>query len=86
MNGPDAALATSANTSPLLAAAADFSVPTGERIDALYLATLSRFPTDQERGRMQQYVDGGGPRHSPSQAFADVLWVLLNSGEFLVNH
>jgi hypothetical protein len=86
MNGPAATAATSTSASPVLMAVADFPITTEQRIESLYLATLSRFPSDDERRRMQQYVEQGGPRNNERQALADVLWVLLNSSEFLSNH
>jgi hypothetical protein len=57
-----------------------------DRIDTLYLATLSRFPTDAERKRLLGYVEQGGPRHDAERALADVFWALLNSTEFVTNH
>jgi hypothetical protein len=50
-------------------------------IDRLYLATLSRRPTADERALMAKYV---ATRPSPEQGYAGVLWVLLNTGEFVL--
>jgi Protein of unknown function (DUF1553)/Protein of unknown function (DUF1549) len=61
------------------------SSPT-ERIEALFLLTLSRKPRPEEAARLAKYVAGGGPAHEPNQALADVFWALLNSGEFMTNH
>ncbi len=54
-----------------------------EVIDELYLTTLSRFPTMTERQTVLRYIDG-----APSKQIAmeDLLWTLLNSKEFLLNH
>ena len=55
-----------------------------EIIDELYLATLSRFPAEEEQQLMLQAFSGGGSgRHA---AVEDILWTLLNSKEFLYNH
>ncbi len=53
------------------------------RIDELYLITLSRFPTAMERQTVLRYIDGSA---SKQQAMEDLLWSLLNSKEFLLNH
>ncbi len=65
----------------LLAAKADDS----EVIDELFLATLSRLPTSEERNGI---VTTGSDvdRASRLDLFADVLWALLNSKEFAFNH
>ncbi len=70
----------------LTTVADDRSLDTAGRIEALFLATLSRKPTAAETRRLVPYVDGGGPRQDVRQALADVFWVLLNSGEFSLNH
>ncbi len=53
-----------------------------ESIDELYLATLSRFATDQESELMLQAFAESDRR----AATEDVLWALLNSKEFAFNH
>jgi hypothetical protein len=89
MNGDVAVDATSLKRSRLLKGLLDFPLlDTAGRVDALYLATLSRLPTPAERQRMLKHV--GQPTADRQQAYAmalaDVLWVLLNSAEFKVNH
>jgi hypothetical protein len=61
-------------------------VPVARRIDQLFLLTLARRPTAAERARLGRYVGQGGPGKDPAQALCDVFWVLLNTGEFSVNH
>jgi hypothetical protein len=53
-------------------------------IEYLYLATLSRRPTAPEMQRTLALVH----KHAdePRQAYGDILWVLLNSSEFTLNH
>lgn len=85
LNGPDTAAAVSEAQGALLAAlSAPFFTDDG-RIDALFLATLSRPPAPDERERMLSYVRsaGGAGDESP---LGDVLWALLNSAEFATNH
>jgi hypothetical protein len=54
-----------------------------EAISDIYLATLSRRPTTEELRLMSDYV---AKRDSPERGYAGVLWILLNSGEFVLNH
>ena len=51
-------------------------------IDA-YLRTLSRYPSEQELDRSVAYVQDGS---DPVEGVRDVLWALLNTKEFIVNH
>ena len=55
--------------------------PNAERaIEALYLATLSRRPRDEEKRRLLDYVSKSDHR---GNAYSGVLWLLLNSSEFV---
>ena len=51
-------------------------------VDELYLATLSRLPTDTERSEILSAITGD----DRADALADVFWSLLNSKEFTFNH
>jgi hypothetical protein len=52
-------------------------------IDELYLTTLTRFPSDDERKRvLQAFADSPHRR----EAVEDILWTLLNTKEFVFNH
>ncbi|MFH5803628.1 DUF1549 and DUF1553 domain-containing protein [Alienimonas sp. DA493] len=53
------------------------------RLDALFLATLSRLPTAAEREDLNAYVHAADDE---AEALADVFWTLLNSSEFSTNH
>jgi Protein of unknown function (DUF1553)/Protein of unknown function (DUF1549) len=87
MNGRFVGDATSLERSEVLAAVIDAPfLDTAQRIEALYLASLTRKPTTGETARMLRYVEGGGAKKDPKTALADVFWVLLNSSEFLLNH
>ncbi len=59
---------------------------TAQRIEELYLTTLSRRPLPAETERLVKYVEQGGPRKDQRKALSDVLWALLNSPEFVLNH
>jgi hypothetical protein len=87
MNGRLAADATSLERGGTLPAVADsFFLDTAGKVEALYLAALSRPPRPDERERMVEYVDRGGPTLNPKKALSDVFWALLNSAEFVLNH
>jgi hypothetical protein len=93
MNGQLTSEATSLEGSETLAAIADAPfLSTSEKVEALYLAALSRKPTSKELGRLTRYVDKGGESKAKdeskrqSEALADVFWALLNSAEFKFNH
>lgn len=70
-----------ANNTRLIAAAK--SLTSGMKADAavekLYLTTLARRPTTDETKRLTEYVS-----QNPTDGYADVLWALLNSSEFVM--
>ena len=99
MNGQLTASATSLTKSETLVGILDSPfMDTKDRIEALYLAALSRKPTAKESQRLIKYVEKGGskakvlnkpPKESDAayqEAMADVFWALLNSSEFMFNH
>lgn len=55
-----------------------------EAIERIYLAALSRRPTAAEFERLTTYVTRA--ETTPRTAYGDVLWALLNSSEFVLNH
>jgi hypothetical protein len=52
-------------------------------IEQLYLTTLARRPTAAERQRLTRYIRA---QADPFTGYGDILWALLNSTEFAVNH
>jgi hypothetical protein len=52
--------------------------------EKLYLATLSRRPTAEEAQRLKEFAAKG--ERSLKEAGADILWALMNSSEFALNH
>ena len=54
-----------------------------ERIEEIYLSTLGRLPDPQEIEACAQHV-AGAP--SPQQGLQTVLWSLLNTKEFVLQH
>lgn len=57
--------------------------PVNEIAEDLYLTTLCRAPRPEELAKVQDYTKSAG---TPAEAMQDLLWVLLNSREFLFNH
>jgi hypothetical protein len=87
MNGQLTNSATSLSQSETLSAVLDFPLfSTAERIEALYLAALTRKPSAKELDRFVKYVDGGGAKKNARAGLTDVFWALLNSSEFILNH
>lgn len=87
MNGRFVADATSLDRSETLAAVVDSPfLDVKQRLDTLFLATLSRPMKPEEASRFVKYVTEGGPTRNPNKAAADVFWALLNSTEFFLNH
>jgi hypothetical protein len=48
-----------------------------------YLRTVSRTPTEQEEARAQHYLEES---ENVAVGLKDLLWALVNSDEFIVNH
>jgi hypothetical protein len=87
MNGKLVADGTNSARGPTLGAIADAPfLDTAGKVEALYLAALSRKPRPAELERFVKYVDEGGTRKERKAALGDVFWALLNSSEFLLNH
>lgn len=93
MNGKVIANATSLEASETLTAVVDSPfADTPDRLEALYLAALSRKPEAKELERAVQFVQDAVKRavgtddKAYRNAMADVFWVLLNSPEFVLNH
>ncbi len=85
MNGPEVGLATDVNQVGLLASLEAPFLSDSDRIDTLFLATLSRFPTDQESQEFAMYVESAADHKAKLVALADLLWVLLNTAECTVS-
>lgn len=86
MNGVEMNAATSGPESGLLTALHSPLFDDEQRVETLFLATLSRLPRDEERSKFVEYVAGGGATGDRRRALGDCLWALLNSAEFALNH
>jgi hypothetical protein len=85
LNGADLAEASDPEKSPLLGALGAPFLSADDRLAALFLATLSRPPNEGELAvcRNQLAARGDSDR---AKAWGDILWALLNSAEFALNH
>jgi hypothetical protein len=54
-----------------------------EVVEELFLATLSRFPKEAEKRQALEHIQGKKDRQA---GFADVVWALINTREFILNH
>ena len=57
-----------------------------QRVETLFLATLSRMPTRQEHARIMAILDGAESLEQRNAALEDILWALLNCAEFTFIH
>lgn len=56
-----------------------------EMIDRLYLTVLARYPTQEQKEPLMKFVQSRSEK--PLEAvYTDILWALLHSSEFTVNH
>lgn len=86
LNGPLVARLTDPTTGDLIAALADSPFLTDQqRIETLFLATVSRRPRDRERDQTQSLIQSKRTPEARAQALGDILWALLNSSEFVLN-
>lgn len=56
------------------------------KINAFYLATLTRPPTEEESDEGLAYVGEGETEVAWKERYSDLYWMLLNCGEFVLNH
>jgi hypothetical protein len=54
-----------------------------EVIRTIFMATLSRRPTKVESRKFTKYI---GSRGASTQTYEDLMWALINSSDFLMNH
>ena len=86
MNGQEISAATDLKESGLLIALqAPFLTP-AQRIDSLFLSTLSRLPTPDESARFLAHLEAAPTSADAPRALGDLLWALLNCAEFTLNH
>ena len=60
------------------------NLPPEQLADELFLAALSRFPTDRERQKMSEILSVASPEER-RLSVEDLYWSVLSSKEFLFN-
>lgn len=84
MNGDFVGDATHLQDSRTLRAVIEFPLMSDEeRLEALFMAALSRRPSQAEQAALLPHIREA---EESSAALADVFWAVLNSSEFLLNH
>jgi hypothetical protein len=86
LNGSETAATTSVAQSSLLSSLEAPWFTDEDRVDVLLMATLSRLPTVEERQAFTAHVENDADQEKKRQALSDILWALLNSAEFAMNH
>ncbi|MFG0332095.1 MAG: DUF1549 and DUF1553 domain-containing protein, partial [Maioricimonas sp. JB049] len=86
MNGELISSATGLSSSGLLKSLEAPFFTNRERIEVLYLATLSRQPRPDEWELLESYLTDSTRGTELREGLADILWALLNSAEFTLNH
>lgn len=85
MNGPLTHRATQQSSGLLGSLKADF-FSDEQRVETLFLATLSRYPTPAERDTVVSFLNEAKDDQERAQSLSDALWALLNSAEFTLIH
>ncbi|HUE70114.1 MAG TPA: DUF1549 and DUF1553 domain-containing protein [Pirellulaceae bacterium] len=85
MNGGETSEATDPARSPLLGALEAPFLADSDRVETLFLATLSRLPADDERSLFVGHLEKSSPGEQ-QKAWSNILWALVNSAEFTLNH
>ncbi len=60
------------------------AMPMNEKVEHLFLASLSRKPTGREFSAIQKIL--ANAKDKPAAALEDIWWALLNSNEFILDH
>jgi hypothetical protein len=82
VNGPEIQAKLS-HADNRIAAWLDSGKPDAAVLDEMFLSTLSRYPSPQEKDRLLTRVARASARR---EAWEDLLWAILNSKEFVFNH
>ena len=87
MNGDFITNATAPENSSTLRSIVDFPLMSDEdRLEALFLAALSRRPSAEERQSCLELLKSTPTPAAHANTLGDIFWALLNSSEFLLNH
>jgi len=78
--------ATDLERSDILAALEAPFLTDRDRVETLFLATLSRAPSPEIAQKFEAYVAAHPETEAKRCALGNILWALLNSAEFAINH
>ncbi|MEM6470844.1 MAG: DUF1549 domain-containing protein [Planctomycetota bacterium] len=84
MNGPEITQAVSPPSSGLIQALDAPFLADSDRVQTLFLACLSRYPTEAEGDRFLDFLSSTDPKSNREKQLSDMLWVLLNTSESFV--
>ena len=84
LNGDLMRRAVSSQHEGLLQSVAKSKLKFEEKIEHLFLASLSRQPVKRELDAARQIAANN--RGNETAALEDILWALLNSNEFILDH
>lgn len=84
MNGPEMMSATQNSQTGLLATMQAPIFSETDRLESIFLAALSRMPTDSESNRIGTYLSKTKSDSERATLLSDVLWTLLNTAEATV--
>ncbi|MBJ7344510.1 MAG: DUF1553 domain-containing protein [Gemmataceae bacterium] len=71
------------NSAVIIQKLVDKNADTKTSIEKVYLSVLNRLPTDEEFSRMTNFLSQATDKN---KGLSDMLWVLLNTSEFTLNH
>jgi hypothetical protein len=86
MHGGLIQIAAGLSSSKLLKSLEAPFISTEQRLETIFVATLSRPPRDDEKKQLLAMIQQDLAEAAQREALADILWALLNSAEFLMNH
>ncbi len=86
MNGRLTDAATGLGSSGLLKSLRAPFMNDKQRVEVLFLATVSRPPSDEESEAILGMLSEARGKRERSEVLGDALWALLNSAEFTLNH
>ncbi|QDT08422.1 DUF1549 domain-containing protein [Planctomycetes bacterium K23_9] len=84
MNGPEMSRAVHSTQSGLLASLEAPFFEEADKVEAIFLATLSRYPNEVETQRMARFFAKANSEVERGQLRSDLLWTLLNTAEATV--
>jgi hypothetical protein len=84
LNGPEIGQVTGDQSRGLITAVKAPFFTDAQKVDVLYLSTLSRMPRPDESERCLQYLVDCETEAEKAEVLADILWTLLNTTECMV--